>query len=165
MKLALGLSILALVILVTWYALWGREWLKSKPWAQGFFAWIEPIEIRLFKKSETILFARLKVVTGILLTLLTQLGTIDLTPLMPFVPEKYQVWVHAVFNLLPLIISFVGWMDESLRKTTTLPIEVVAVPDKVVAENPKVADAVALATVAKEDAVAAVTEVTEAKGA
>lgn len=146
--------LLVLAVLLAVYALWGREWLKSKPWAAPFFAWIEPIEIALFQKSETILFARLKIVTGALLTLLANLGTVDLTPLMPFVPEKWQPYVHAAFNFLPLIISAVGWMDEQLRKKTTKPIELVAVPAAAVTSE--VAVAIAQADEAKEQAVATV---------
>lgn len=151
------LIVLAIIAsLIIWYALQGRAWLKARPWAQGFFAFIEPIEIALFRKSETILFARLKMLTGLVLTLLTQIGSIDLTPIMPFVPDGYEPIVRVAFNLLPLIITLVGWMDESLRKTTTKPIELVAVPDKVVAETPALAEAVAMAEVAKFEAVAEV---------
>jgi hypothetical protein len=159
------LIVLAVITgLLLWYALQGREWLKTKSWTQGFFEWIEPIEIALFRKSETILFARLKILTGLLLTLLTQIGSIDLTPIMPFVPDKYAPYVHVAFNLLPLVISGMGALDEKLRNGTTKPIELVAVPDKVVAENPAVAQAVAVAEVAKVEAVA-VTAVAEAKAA
>lgn len=156
MKILLSLSLITGVLL--WYALHGREWLKSKPWTQPFFAWVEPIEIMLFKKSTTILFARLKVVTGVLLTFLTQLGSIDLTPLMPYVPDAYEPYVRVVFNLMPLIVTAMGMMDEKLRNITTLPIELVAVPDKVIAENPKVAEAVAMADATKVEAVAVVAE-------
>jgi hypothetical protein len=153
------LVVLAVITgLILWYALQGRDWLKTKLWAQGFFAFIEPVEIFLFRKSETILFARLKMLTGLLLMVLSQIGTIDLTPFMPFVPDQWEPYVRAVFNLLPLIITAVGWMDESLRKSTTKPIELVAVPDKVVAETPKIAEAVAMADATKIEAVAVIEE-------
>jgi len=154
----LALSLFVLSLALTWYALWGRAWLKTKSWAKPFFDLIEPLELVLFKKSETILFARMKMVTGLLLAFLTQIGTIDLTPIMPFVPEKYQSWVHAAFNLAPLMLSIVGWMDEKLRNRTTLPIEVVSVPDKVMAENPKVAEAVSVAAIAKQESITAINE-------
>jgi len=154
------MKILVVVAIVTgmllWYALQGREWLKSKSWATGFFAFIEPIEIALFKKSETILFARLKVVVGLSLTVLTTLGSIDLTPLMPFVPDQYEGWVRVAFNFLPMIISVVGVLDEKLRNSVSKPLELVALPDKVAAENPKVAEAVAMADSTKVEAVAVV---------
>lgn len=153
------LLILAVITgLLLWYALHGRAWLKSKSWAGGFFAWVEPIEILVFKKSETILFARLKILTGLLLMILSQVGTIDLTPIMPFVPDKYEAYVRVAFNLLPLTITAIGWMDEQLRKSVSKPIELVALPDKIVAENPKVAEAVAMADATKTEAVAAVVE-------
>lgn len=153
------LIILAVITgLLLWYALQGRGWLKGKPWAQPFFAWVEPIEIVLFKKSETILFARLKVVVGAVLTLLTQIGSIDLTPLMPFVPEKYQPYVNFAINLVPLAISGMGLLDEKLRNATTKPIELVAIPEKVVAENPEIAEVIAVADMAKAEAVQIVAE-------
>ena len=145
-------------LLVLWYALAGRAWLKQKPWTQGFFAAIEPIEIRLYKKSETILWARLKMLVGVALTVLTYLGTIDLTPLMPFVPEEHRATLQALFNLLPMIITLVGMADEKLRNTSTRPIELVALPDNVVALNPVVAQAVAAADATKAEAVAVVAE-------
>lgn len=153
MKITL-LVLAVLTGLLLWYALQGREWLKSKSWAQGFFAWVEPIEILLFKKSETILFARLKVVVGAVLTLLTQIGSIDLTPIMPFVPEKYQPYVNFAINLVPLAISAMGFLDERLRYTVTKPVELVAVAEKDM--PPEVADALGTADAAKVDAVAAV---------
>ncbi len=154
MKLAI--ASLAILSILIWYALWGRAWLKEKPWTASFFAWIEPIEIILFKKSEAILVARMKMLIGVLLTVLTYLGSIDLTPIMPFVPDGWQAMVKNVFNLLPMIITLVGMMDEKIRNAVTKPIELAALPDKVVAENPKVAEAVAMADATKTEAVAAV---------
>lgn len=149
------LIVLAIITaLLLWYALQGREWLKSKAWAAPFFAWIEPIELALYKKSETILVARLKVVVGAVLTLLTQIGSIDLTPIMPFVPEKYQPYVNFAINLVPLAISAMGFLDERLRYTVTKPVELVAVAEKDM--PPEVADALGTADAAKVDAVAAV---------
>lgn len=117
-----------LVAALIWYALKGRAWLKTKTWAQPFFNWIEPIEIALYKKSETILFARLKMVVGVVLTVLTQIGTIDLVPILPIVPDKYQSVITTVFGLLPLTITLMGWIDEKLRNATTKPVEMVALP-------------------------------------
>jgi len=156
MRFIIGLSIV--IALLLWYAVQGREWLKSKSWAKGFFAWIEPIEIALYKKSETILWARLKIMIGVLLTVLTYLGTIDLSPLMPFVPDEYEVYVRAAFNLLPLSISLIGMVDEKLRNATTLPIELVAVSDA--KATPRVKEAIALADSTKTEAV----EVVKANG-
>lgn len=151
------LIIAAIIIaLVLWYALQGRDWLKSKSWAEGFFVWIEPFEIALYKKSQTILFARFKMLIGVTLTALTSLGTIDLTPIMPFVPDQYEATLKAVFNLLPMIITIMGWMDEKLRNETTKPIELVAVAEKDI--TPQIAQAIESADATKAEAVAAVTE-------
>jgi hypothetical protein len=152
--------IIAIVVtlILLFYALWGRAWLKTKPWAQGFFAAIEPIEIVLFKKSETILVARLKMAVGVTLTILTYLGTINLAPIMPFVPGQYTSLVQNLFNLLPMLITLVGMADEKLRNTTTKPLELVAVPDKAVETDPRIAEAVAMADATKSEAVAVVTE-------
>jgi hypothetical protein len=162
MKIAVW-SIAIVAALLALYAVKGRAWLKAKPWAKPFFDWIEPIEILLWKKSETILFARLKMVSGILLTLLTQLGTIDLTPLMPIVPEKYQAVVQVAVQMLPFTLTIVGWMDERLRNCTTKPLELVEVPEAKPVP-PEVAAAVAQAEAVKEVAVAVVQDAKE-KGA
>lgn len=141
-----------------WYALQGRDWLKSKPWAQGFFEWVEPFEILVFKKSQTILVARMLTGLGAILTFLTQIGSIDVTPILPLVPEKYATLVQIGFGCLPLLISGLGFIVERLRNTTTKPLELVAVPDKVVAESPKLTEAVAMADATKAEAVQAVVE-------
>jgi hypothetical protein len=147
-----------LTALLLWYALQGRAWLKTKPWADSFFAWIEPVEIALFKKSETLLVARLLSFLGVILTFLTQIGSIDVTPIIPFVPEKYAMSVQIGFGCLPLLISGLGFIVERLRNLTTKPIELVAVPDKVVAESQKLTEAVAMADATKVEAVQAVAE-------
>lgn len=152
MKILLVLAVITILLLL--YAMWGREWLKSKSWAQPFFAWIEPLEILLFKKSETILFARLLSGLGIVLTYLTQISAIDLTPIMPFVPDKYEPFVRVVFNLMPLLLSGLGAIVEWLRNRTTKPLELVAVPEA--ALSPEVKVAIAQADEAKEVAVAVV---------
>lgn len=158
MKFGLTLTAVVATLVILWYALGGRSWLKSKLWAQSFFVAIEPVEIFLYKKSETILIARFKIFVGLLLSALTSLGALDLTPIMPFVPEKYAFLAHAAINLLPLAISIVGLIDEKLRNTTTKPVELVALPDKAVENNPRIAEAVAMAEVTKVEAVAVVTE-------
>ena len=153
MKIAIYVALAAILL---WYVLGGRAWLKSKPWAESFFAAIEPIEILLYRKSETILWARLKMLVGVVLTVLIYLGSLDLTPIMPFVPEQYHAMVQALYNLLPMLITLVGMADEKLRNTTTKPLELVAVPDKVVADNPAIAQRVAMADAAKDVAVYAI---------
>ncbi len=130
-----------------------RPWLKKQTWAQSFFAWIEPIELALFQKSETLLWARLKIFTGLLLTALTQTQTLDITPLMPFVKAEYQDLVRFAWNCIPLALTVIGWIDERLRKDTGKPTALVAVPDDA---PPAVKNAIAAADAAKEQAVLAV---------
>lgn len=164
MKILLPLALFVAVLLV--YALWGRDWLKTTSWGARFLLWIEPVEIALFKKSVTLLVARMLTGLGGVLTLLTQLGSIDITPLMPLVPDKYEGVVRVTWNLLPLLVTGLGMIVEKLRNATTLPIEVVAVPDKVIAENPVVAATVADAISTNVVAIAAIDEAkTEAKAA
>jgi hypothetical protein len=156
MKTLVALAVITGLIL--WYALQGRDWLKTKLWAQGFFEFIEPIEIFVYKKSETILVARSLQGLGAILTVLTWIGSIDITPIMPLVPEKYQPYVHAAMSFLPLVLNALGAIVERLRNQTTKPLELVAVPDKVVAETPKIAEAVAMADATKQEAVAVIEE-------
>jgi hypothetical protein len=164
MKTLIILSLITTLLL--WYALQGRDWLKSKSWAMPFFAWIEPVEIFLFRKSETVLFARIKMVGGVLLTYLVQASQIDWTPILPFIPEERRGIVNAAISSLPLILSLIGAADEKQRYTTTKPIELVAVPDKLVAESPALQEAVAKADEAKTEAVAVTAvAVAEAKAA
>lgn len=142
--------IIIMGIIAAWVS-WGRPWLKTKPWAQEFFDKIEPIEIALWKKSEVILWARLKMLTGFVLTVLTQLQVIDITPLLPLIPDAYDAYVVMAFNSLPLVISFVGLVDEKLRRDTALPLEVVAMP--AAAATPAVTEAIAAVKDANAQAV------------
>jgi hypothetical protein len=151
------LAVAALVLLILIYILGGRAWLKTKPWAAGFFGFVEPLELALYRKSETILFARLKMLVGGLLFLLTQIGAVDVSPFMFLVPEAYQAYAHLIVQFLPLLISAVGAIDEWLRRDTTKPLAVVAIPDS--------APAVVLQQVAKveEQNVQAVAAIADAK--
>jgi hypothetical protein len=89
---------------------------------------------------------------------LVQASQIDWTPILPFIPEKYHFFVNAAISSLPLLLSLLGVADEKQRYTATKPIELVAVPDKVIAETPRLAEAVAMADATKVEAVAAVSE-------
>jgi hypothetical protein len=84
------LVLLALSILLTVYALLIRPWLRKRGLAPRWFEAVDRIELALFKKSETILFARLKVAVGILLSLLTDLSGMDLAPVLTFVPPEHM---------------------------------------------------------------------------
>jgi hypothetical protein len=151
MKLLLVIAFVS--VLFSAYVVWGRPWLRKAEWAKPFFTFIEPVEIALWWKSETIFKARAKMALGVLLTFLAQIGTLDLTPIMPFVPDEYEPTLRALFNLLPMILTVGGWVDEKLRKDTTKPLEVVAIPE---AAPPEVKLAAVKAEIANERAVAAV---------
>lgn len=139
----------ALVVFCVWYALKGRTWLKSTTWGQRFLTWIEPLEIFLFKKSETILFARAQQIVGLVLTGLTMLGTIDMTPFKALVSSR----VAWLFDMIPLAITVLGMINEYLRNRTTKPVEVVAAPAAI---SPQAQAVVAAADDATAVAVAAV---------
>lgn len=147
-------AIIVIACLVLLYALGGRAWLKSL--LPGVFAVIEPIEIALWKKSETLLVGRALWVGGFLVTAYDTLAVfavnLDWTPLtsrlLAKVPEDMRgLVVSGGIGLLGLLI---GW----LRKRTTKPLEIVAVPEdaprEVAMEIARVenANAAAVATVA-----------------
>lgn len=147
------LTVLAILAgLALAYALFLRPWLRDKAWAQGFFKFIEPMEIVLWSKSETILFARLKVVTGIVFAVLTFLTALDISPALSLLPDEWQGKVRLWWGLIPLLLSVIGFIDEKLRKDTTKPLEVVALPSSA---PPEVKAAVANAETATAHAVVA----------
>lgn len=136
--------------LVLVYVVAGRVWLKKQVWTGKFFTWIEPYEIAFWSKSETILWARWWQFLGLLVSVLAFIGTIDLTPFYSITPEKYQ-WM---LPFAPLIINLSSTLSEYLRRYTTKPLELVAVPDE--GASPRVEKAMAAAEVAKDKAVVAV---------
>ena len=138
-----------LVLVVLAYVIGGRKWLKTKPWAQNFFTKIEPVEIVLWKKSETILWARMQQSVGVLTYMLHLVGVIDLNPFVAFVPPKYQPWVVAA---PAMAVSLNGLIAEIQRRDTTKPLALVALPDNNVPLQVK--EAVAVAEITKQEAVA-----------
>lgn len=161
MKVLFWIAVTVLIVFLVWYAARGRDWLKSQSWTAPFYThpWVEWIEIKFWKKSQTILWARAKMFGGVLLTALTQLGTIDLSPLLPLIPDKYEPLARVAINLIPMFLTVIGMIDERNRNETRTPIDIVALPDKVIAESPKLAEAVAMLDVAKVEAVAVAKEV------
>jgi hypothetical protein len=156
------LLVLALIVALAFlYALVLRPWLKSKSWTEGFFAAIEPIEIALFKKSETILVGRLLWVGGLVVTFYDAIAvfiqSLDITPLTTRVFDWLQIPADMRNLTASAVIGIIGLIISRLRKTTTKPLELVAVPDAKV--TPAAAQAMAKAEVAKDQAVQAVAEV------
>jgi hypothetical protein len=157
----IALAVLAtfLAIMVS-YAMFGRSWLKRQSWAASFFALIEPIEIALFQKSETILVGRLIWAGGLLVTLHDSiaifLSSLDLTP----ITTRLFDFLHTPPDMRGLaatmFITAVGYLISWLRKRTTKPLEVVAVASKDV--TPAVAQALITAEVTKQVAFDAVTD-------
>lgn len=137
------------VAFLLWYVLAGRAWLKAKPWAwsQAFFAFIEPIEIKLWRKSETLLMARFLMLAGMIPPLLDQVDA--LKPLFeqvaPYLPGNWQSYIS-------LTLTVLGLIGEIQRRYTTKPLEIVALPEAVAAAMP----AVVAAEAAKVEAVAVV---------
>lgn len=146
--------LLLLTAFVIWYCLWGRAWLRDKPW----MAWLyksrvgEWVEIKVFKKSETFLFGRYLHFLGLLLTLLGFAGEIDWSLVAILTPD----WIDPYLPLMPTVLNVIGKVITKLRDKSTLPIEVVAAPEAVKAALPEVHEAVQ----AKEAAVVAVKEAT-----
>jgi len=112
--------------LIAFYVAWLRPHMQKTSWGQSFLDKIEPMERALWWKSETILWARAKIVVGLLSTALIQAGQIDIEPALPLVPEQYRSFVRFIWGVLPLCITMMGFVDERLRKETTKPLEVVA---------------------------------------
>jgi hypothetical protein len=156
------LLVLALIVALAFlYALVLRPWLKKQPWAEGFFTAIEPFEIALFKKSETILVGRLLWVGGLIVTFYDGLAvfihSLDITPVTTRIFDWLQIPADMRNLTATAFIGIIGLIISRLRKTTTKPLELVAVPKAKV--TPAAAQAMAKAEVAKEQAVQAVAEV------
>lgn len=143
-----------LTILVGFYAIWGRKWLKAKtwPWSMRFFAAVEPVEILLWGKSETILWSRFLQLMGGLYALLTWLGALDVTPFLILMPDSWRPWVTAA-PFAAVVIG--GIVQEILRRGTSQPLELVAVSDNASVE---VKLAIHAADVVKKEAMAVVVE-------
>lgn len=165
--MALGITLAILIAVILWYALRGRAWLKERSWTHAFFAWIEPLEIFLYQKSETILIGRLLWLGGIVVTFYDALAvfarSLDLTPLTTRIFDFLHVPLDMRGMVTAALVTALGYLMNWMRKRVTKPVELVAIPDKVVAENPRIAEAVAMADATKTEAVAVVTA--EAKAA
>lgn len=144
-----------IIVAAVWYALKGREWLKTKPWAQGFFALVEPLEIALYKKSETLLVGRGlwagSLIVGAYDSVAMFFTSLDITPitnrLLSHIPDDLRpLAVTAAFAAIGLAIG-------RLRKKITMPLEVVAAPSTV---SPAAAAVVQAAADANAQAVAVV---------
>lgn len=139
-------AVLILIAFVAVYVVWLRPWLRTKAWADGFFRLLEPVELHLWRKSETILWSRFLQVIGGAVPLLQFIGAIDITPYIAIVPVEKQPY-------LLLFIFLCGQIGVLLRERTTKPLEVVALPEN---KPPEVEAAIARAEGANDRAVASV---------
>jgi len=149
-----------IVALLVAYAMFGRKWLKRQSWTTGFFEWIEPFEVALFQKSETILVGRLLWVGGLLVTLYDGLAvfmsSLDLTPVTTRLFDFLHIPPDMRSVAATAFITGLGYLINWLRKRTSKPLEVVAAPEKDM--TPAVAQAIVNAEVSKDVAVAAVND-------
>lgn len=142
-------------LIVVWFVIWVvwlRNWLYCKPWAwsQAMFKAVEPIELWLWDKSETILWSRFLIVLGLIPPILDQLQLFNVPAVLGVIPPKYQPYLSLVFAVL-------GIISEILRRATTKPLTLVAVSDKR-GLSPDVAAAIESADATKREAVAVVKE-------
>ena len=155
------LLVLALIVALAFiYALVLRPWLKKQTWAQGFFASVDALESALFKKSETILVGRLLWIGGLFVTFYDGLAvfvhSLDITPLTTRIFDWLQVPPDMRNLSATAFIGIVGLLINRLRKSTTKPLDVVALPQSQV--TPAAAQAIAKADHANQQAVQAVAE-------
>lgn len=150
--------------ILLFYALVLRPWLKTQSWAQGFFAKVDAVELALFKKSETVLAGRLLWLGSGLVTIYDAVGvfftSLDLTPIQTRIFDALHIPQDLRGLTLSAFVMAIGLAIVNLRKKTTKPLELVAVSEKDVAANPKVAEAIAMADATKAEAVNVVTKAT-----
>lgn len=126
------ITFLVILAVVAVLAIWLIPWIRKQKWAAEYFWWLEPVAITTFQKSEAVLYERVKQLIGAVATLfgvvLPMIGAIDPTVFMPFlswVPEEYRTVLVAVPALALWLDGLVG---VKLRKQSTLPLPVVALP-------------------------------------
>lgn len=124
MTLLLWIAVLTAIVAVL--VVWVLPWLEGKP---AVMAVLDPIAIPLWKKSKSIFWARWLQLIGLgvpivqgLLQLLVFIGGIDVSPYLVIIPAEYQAYVF-------LFIYVCGQLGVWLRKETTKPLEVVALPE------------------------------------
>lgn len=117
-----------IIVFVLIWVLGLRKWLRGKDWewSCAFFASIEPIEIWLWCKSETVLWARLQAFGAVLLIVLPWAGALDVDPWLAGIPQQHHWWI----KLVPVAaLALNGLVTELLRRDTTKPLTLVAVPE------------------------------------
>lgn len=160
MKILIALTVLTVIVAL--YVTIIRPWLRKSEWAKPFFAnpVTEWIELHLFRKSESLMWARYQMALGGTIAGLQALGQIDITPLvtvLSFVlPEQHRWIAQVIANLWPMVFPVLGVIGEFLRRDTTKSLPLVAVPEAV-KDDPKVL----AKEIKREEATAAQINVTE----
>ncbi len=126
MKVIVSLLVLTAVVAV--YVVLLRPWLRKREWAQGYFRVVEPVELWLYGKSETILWSRFLVLLGMIPGFLSAFAGFDFSPFIEWVPEKYRPWLF-------LAVTIAGVMGEALRRDTTKPLAVISLPEEKTSEQ------------------------------
>lgn len=121
MKTLVALLVVTAVIAV--YVVILRPWLRGQVWAEGYFKLVEPVELWLYSKSESILWSRFLMVFGALPGIMSQIGGFDFTPFIDWIPEKYRPWLF-------LGVTLCGIVGEALRRDTTKSLDEVALPEE-----------------------------------
>lgn len=137
-----------LTALVMAYATVVRPWMRNTTWGCDVLKAIEPFERWVYLKSETLLVARWHQFVGVVLSVVGFLGGIDWSLVALLTPD----WIDPYLPAMPLILNVIGTVFEALRRDSTKPIEVVALPQD---KPPEVAAAVEKLELAKKEAVAA----------
>lgn len=159
MSLLIGIT-LTVIGMILLYALMLRKWLVKQPWAQRFFAWIEPVEIALFKKSETVLVGRTVWLGGAIVTaydgFLAYFSSLNFEPLTTRAMDFLHIPADMRSLTLSAVVTGLGLAIVRLRKTTTKPLELVSAPQATMSFGTKMA--MKDAETAKDEAVRAVAE-------
>lgn len=118
---------LAVLSLVAVYVFVLRDKLRAMPAFAPFYAWIEPIEAKLWAKSRTLFLARLVWVPGALLTihdfLMPALGLIDWNPMSA--SFLLSIGIPAQFHAATMVAATTALarVFEWLRKVTGQPLD------------------------------------------
>jgi hypothetical protein len=151
MKWFIGLTVVT--VLIALYVTVVRPWMRQTVWGKWMLDKIEPFERTIFNNSESILWARFLAFLGSLLTLLVQIGQIDLSPIAPLLPEGWR-WIP---QAAPMVLFVAGIIQERLRRDTTKPLEIVSMRTdaplevKIMAEEADVLNKKAAEVVAASD--------------
>lgn len=133
-----------------------RPWLRPKESMKWFFGHpvVEWVELNVWRKSESLMWARWLMFLGTALTTIGQIDPTMITTIAQFLPEGWQ-WIA---NIAPMAITVAGVLGERLRRDTTKPLELVAVTEKEKEQGP-VSEAIEAADAVNKEAV----QVVEAK--